>query len=156
MFYQYKDMVAKHTTVLNTILLWAVFVAIVFGINLMMEYVQGIIGSTQSFPLKGIGHTINTYMKIVLAWVGILSLYQAAVLYCRRHRIGSFLLKVGVCGYGVYIFHQFVLIYLYRQTSLPQILGSYWLPWISLLFAIIVSVVLTLLIRQTRLEKKYL
>lgn len=156
LFYQYKDTVAKRTTAPNTILLWVVFAVMVFAVNLIMEYVQGIVSTRPSIAIKAVGYSSSLYMKIALAWVGILSLYQTAVLYCRRHRIGSFLLKVGVCGYGVYIFHQFVLIHLYRQTSLPQILGSYWLPWVSLLFATTVSVLLTLFIRQTRLGKKYL
>ena len=155
LFYQYSDKIAKKTTVKSTVLLWCLFIVMVFLLNILMEN-NSFIASTSGFFIKIILKVINIYLKISLAWVGITALYQTAVIYCRKHIINKFLLNVGVCGYGVYIFHQFILVHIYDQTNLPQVLGTYLMPWISMIFTIAISVILTLLVRETKLGKMYL
>ena len=155
-FYQYKDEIAKRTSVKTVMAMWLIFVLMTFGVNIAMDFVRDVLYPYNIILMKGFGLIVNLYLKIALAWIGIVALYQTAVLFCRKHNVGRFMLKVGTCGYGVYIFHQFVLIHLYRQTTLPQIVGSIWLPWVSLALTVLVSVALTLLVRQTNIGKKYL
>lgn len=155
MFYQYSDKIAEKTTLKSTILLWCLFIVMVFSLNMLMES-NSFITSTSSFSIRVMLRVINIYLKISLAWVGITALYQTAVIYCRKHTINKFLLNVGVCGYGVYIFYQFILVHIYDQTNIPQILGTYLMPWVSMIFTVAISVILTLLIRKTKLGKMYL
>lgn len=155
LFYQYSDKIAEKTTVKSIILLWCLFIVMVFSLNILIEN-NSFIASTSGFSIRVVLRVINIYLKISLAWVGITVLYQTAVICCRKHAINKFLLNVGVCGYGVYIFHQFILVHIYDQANLPQILGTYLMPWVSMIFTIVISVILTLLVRKTKLGKMYL
>lgn len=156
MFYQYSETIAQRTTKSKTILLWILFAFWIYGANTLMDAISIKVGLATTVWEQGVLSVCRMYLKISLAWLGIWALYSTAVLYCRNHTISNFVLKVGVCGYGVYLFHQFILIYLYRLTSLPQILGTYWLPWMSLLITIVISVSLTLLVRKTSVGRKYI
>lgn len=156
LFYQYKVKIENRTNSQNTMLMWVIFIIMTFTVNTAMEFIQETFCSSNSVIEKCLGLAVNLYLKIALAWIGIMALYQTAVLYCRKFHIGKFVIKIGMCGYGVYVFHQFVLVHFYEQTSLPQMLGSLWLPFVSLFGTTLISVVLTLLIRQTKLGRKYL
>lgn len=153
-FYQHRKCIAEKTSLNNTLILWILFVFLVFVLNLIMEQTR-LIEANGYIVEIGI-KIVNVYLKICLAWVGITALYQSAVLFCKRRTITPFILNIGVCGYGVYIFHQFILKYLYYQTSIPLLFGAYSLPWVALLISFLISVSLTLLLRKTDLGKKWL
>lgn len=55
--------------------------------------------------------------------------------------------------YGVYIVHQFILIYLYYHTSYPVAVGSYLLPWVSFLVTLVSSVILVYAFRKMRIGR---
>ena len=55
-------------------------------------------------------------------------------------------------SFGVYLFHQIIIEVIYYKTSLPVLVGPYWLPWICLLITLPVSVVLVLLVRKANLK----
>lgn len=154
-FYQNSDWIAKHTNRTNTLIWWFAFIALAFGLNTIIEYNNEIMQGKEIF-LKAFLLEINVYLKIILAWTGITALYMTAVLYCRCHKISNLMLKIGACGYGVYVFHQFILTHVYYQTPLPELVGAYWLPWLSLVVTALVSIVLTLVVRQTTIGRKFL
>ena len=149
-----KDVIAAGATIKKTIVCWLLFVSLLVAINLFfdmsLKYVP------RDLVQKGLLLGFNTLLKVLLAWVGIYSFYLTAVLWCRRSQVKEWGLKVGVCGYGVYVFHQFILVWLYYYTCLPTLVGTYWLPWIGLIVATSVSLVLTLLIRKTSMGRKFL
>ncbi len=72
----------------------------------------------------------------------------------RRTCLPKSVLFCSSVSFGVYLFHQIVIEVLYYKTSLPVLLGPYWLPWIGLGVAMSVSVLLVLLVR--RLDLKFL
>lgn len=154
-FYQNSDWIAKHTNRINTLIWWFAFIALAFGLNTIIEYNNEIMQGKEIF-LKAFLLEINVYLKIILAWIGITALYMTSVLYCRCHKISNLMLKIGACGYGVYVFHQFILTHVYYQTPLPELVGAYWLPWLSLVVTALVSTVLTLVVRQTTIGRKFL
>ena len=59
----------------------------------------------------------------------------------------------NVLSMGVYVFHQFVLMYLYYHTSLPTICGSYLLPWVAILITFPTSIILSHFFRLNRIGK---
>ena len=153
LFYQNKDSIAERSNTKSILLCWAVFAILLVVINLWFIQSEKMAYSTWlSYVVLG----SNKILKNILAWSGITALYLTAVQYCRTHEISKFILKVGVCGYGVYVFHQFVLVWMYDKTSLPETLGTYWLPWVGLAITTVVSVLLTLAVRSTKFGRKFL
>ena len=156
LFYQKSEWIKQFTSIYKTIVVCGFFLLLVYLCNVIMERNLILTGGTQSMMMKLILIEINTYLKSGLAIVGITAFYMIAVLYCRNHSISPLLLKIGTCGYGVYIFHQFILVYIYRLTSLPMMLGTYWLPWFGFLVSVVGSLILTILLRKTHIGKQYL
>ena len=155
-FYQYKDIIAKNTTFKRCMMMCITFVVLFFLLNLLMEKFNILRESSDSVLTRTLFRVINLYLKAFLGWSGIVALYSFAVVYCRKNTLSNVIIKIGACGYGVYVFHQFILVYLYRYTSAPQLFGTYATPWILFLITVLFSVCLTLLIRQTSIGRKYL
>ena len=55
----------------------------------------------------------------------------------------------GYC-YGVYIYQQFILQYLYYKTSVPLLVNEYALPWIGFAVALVLSMLLCWMSLKTR------
>ena len=55
-------------------------------------------------------------------------------------------------SFGVYLFHQIIIEVLLYKTSLPVILGPYWLPWFSFIVALLGSVLLVQLLRKLNIR----
>ena len=153
LFYQNKDSIAERANAKSILLCWAVFAVLLVVLNLWFIHSEKLDCATW---LRSVVLGSNKILKSILAWSGITALYLTAVQYCRAHEISAFILKVGVCGYGVYVFHQFVLVWMYYKTSLPEMLGTYWLPWVGLAITTVVSVLLTLAVRSTKIGRKFL
>ena len=58
----------------------------------------------------------------------------------------------SVC-YGIYVYHQFLLKYLYYYTSFPNLVGYILLPWVSLVIVIVFSYLLTVLSLKTNIGR---
>lgn len=156
LFYQYSKKIASRCKINKVCLLWGLFVIAVISLYIVMEGNKQQIEICTSRYAKLPYYIANVYLKIIIAWIGITALYMTAVLYCKEHKVIDSVIKIGTYGYGVYIFHQFILIFLYRETSVPDLLGTYYLPWISFIFTIILSLVITHFVRKTALGRKYL
>ena len=95
-------------------------------------------------------------LKAIIGWFGIWALYLSASRFCQKHETSDWIIKLGACGYGVYVFHQFILVFLYRYTGLPAIFGTLWLPWIAFMITTSISLAMTMMLRKTQLGRKYL
>ena len=61
--------------------------------------------------------------------------------------------QFNVLSMGVYIFHQFVLMFLYYYTPLPSVCGSFILPWVAILLTLPLSLLLSYLFRLSKFGK---
>jgi len=75
------------------------------------------------------------------------------ILKCCRGTISSSVIKFGNLCFGVYLFQQFFLIALYNETSLPSLLGAYWLPWVGFIVTLFASIVCSTLVRKTTIGR---
>lgn len=65
----------------------------------------------------------------------------------------SWLAYLNFICFGIYIYQQFVLKFLYYSTSLPQLVGTYALPWVGCALTIVLSIVFTGLTVKTQIGK---
>jgi hypothetical protein len=157
MFWKYNKWFHDKDSVNNIFLSWVIFAILFVITNLLILHINSISSTQQlSLALKGSMLLAKTYSKALLGWSGIIALYLTSVYYCKKHALGKTIIKIGACGYGVYVFHQFILVYLYRYTGFPQWCGTYWLPWAGFGVTVVLSVILTLAVRSTKIGKKYL
>lgn len=153
-FYEWAYVIKEKSTKRKSIILWIIFSVLFIAVNLLREYNIAVLQNTPPLFYKAILIAINAYAKAVLAVVGIATIYVTASLYVGKHTVSKWMLDVGSLGYGVYIFHQFILRILYYQTDVPEIVGTIWLPWLGTMIALILSILLTLLVRKTSVGRK--
>ncbi len=79
----------------------------------------------------------------------LLSLANNARLQARIEKNDFLITMSGYC-YGVYIYQQFILKYLYYNTSLPNVVSEYALPWIGLGITLVLSLLLCHLTLKTK------
>ena len=84
---------------------------------------------------------------------GILTSYGIAVRYGMRNKSYSIVRTIALYSFGIYIFHQFILVYLYYHTSLPHRAHSYVMPWYALLITLFMSVIFVNLCLRTKIGR---
>ena len=154
--YRYGSIIQRYVSRHIIIMSWITFVILFVFLNLIMEYNRAFKESHANLLISIACGSANALLKAILGWSGIAALYLTASVYCMTHKVGPLIIKIGSCGYGVYVFHQFILVYLYRYTTLPGLVGTYLLPWLGFAITVIVSVMLTLLVRSTKVGRVYL
>lgn len=156
LFWRYSETIKQKCNITKCITAWMVFFVLFITVNLALFEIKDYRSSTDVAIFKGMLMASEKIFKAVLGWSGIFALYLTSIIYCSKRTIGKTILKIGACGYGVYVFHQFILLYLYHHTAMPSQTGTYLLPWIGMAITVVVSVCLTLAARQTKLGRRYL
>lgn len=88
------------------------------------------------------------YVKQLYATFGTIGIFIFCKYLGNKFEISDYLLQFNTCCFGVYIFHQFILEFMYYHTTLPLYCGSYILPWCGLIISFGVSFGLTYLLRR--------
>lgn len=109
------------------------------------EYINSFIAN------KYILFGIRACVDFLMAVSGIIFSYLLVCYYTSKPNfvLSSKVFYLSSVCYGIYVYHQFLLEYLYYYTSFPMIVGGILLPWISFILVVIVSYVLTVLSLKT-------
>ena len=153
MFWKYKDKLRTYANVKYITSLTILFAALLVTVNIYIEYTtKALVDADTLYKLMLM--LSKVLAKAILATVGISTLYLAASLYMEDHTLNKTVMTIGTMGYGVYIFHQFVLKYLYYNIPFPEQLGTTMFPCVGLIIAIAVSLLLTWGFRNTKIGRK--
>ena len=136
---------------------WIAFIAV----YLLIKYVVHSPLSTEGLPMvnKFIVLSLNKALQLVYSTLGVSAFYLTAMVLSGTSDLTpkeTLLVKIGGYCFGVYIFQQFILKGLYYNTSIPEKVGPYWLPWVGVLLALVISLFLTYLIRLTKIGREYI
>ena len=131
----------------------ALFVLLFIPLTLFREYLGEI--ETLNIIHKLIKVLLLTLSKLIYTIVGSFIFYVFVnYLIEKKHiKVPNWLTKFNYLCFGIYLFQQFILQVLYYKTSLPTILGSYWLPWVGFSITMIVSVLLSKLSLKTKIGR---
>jgi len=143
--YEYRDILARYGlfSVKAVLLLWVSYV--------MLVVVRQSLFDESSLLSQVMWKASLTSIDLLISCVGIIALYCTI----SRNTINiSFVPRPWVIRssdycYGVYVFHQFMLVFLYHYTSLVSNTNSYVIPWVGLVIAFSVSWCLTYLTLRT-------
>lgn len=120
-----------------------VFLLLFISMTLFREYISEIddltiISKLIKVSLLNISRLIYSIFGFFLFYIFINYLIEK-----RNIKTSKWLIQFNKLCFGIYLFQQFILQVLYYKTSLPTILGSYWLPWFGFVLTMIVSIILT-------------
>ena len=105
-----------------------------------------------TFIEKGLLFGLNGLVNIIISVTGVYLLYRIANISTIQKKIDGNRLLIKLSGYcyGVYIFQQFILRYLYYKTDMAHCIDPYVLPWVATVVTIALSLILTDLSLRTR------
>lgn len=94
------------------------------------------------------------FINIIYSVIGIAFWYCVAVRLSVQFPVVPLVVKqFNVLSMGVYIFHQFILMFLYYHTKLPMICGSWILPWGAIIITFPLSILLSYIFKSSKLGK---
>lgn len=131
--YCYKDTFVRKIS--NTpkliIVLWIVFMILFVTGTLLNGQLRSMKANyTQLLPRVLIQMAINM-VQILYSTMGLLSMYLTALLVVKKRTLRKEYVNFGNYCFAIYIFQQFILMYLYFHTSLFSMVGSFWLPFVG-------------------------
>lgn len=146
----HREAITAKTKGFHVVLVWISFlllyIVLSYARSLMATYLDE--GPVVEILKKGcrLGYTI----------AGMFAFYLTAVYAVQKVNLSQRYINLGTMCFGVYIFQQFVLHFLYYSIPLPSMVNSWVLPWLSFAIAVAVSLGLTYLLRITKFGRQIL
>lgn len=151
-----RNIIIKHlATCKQVITLTSLFfILFLFGIY-VREYIIDDKISNVDFISKALLYLTGKYIRIIYCIAGIFWIYALVnyLLDVKKLKVPQWVINLSAVCYGMYLFQQFILQYLYYYTNIPSIVGPYWLPWVGLAIATTGSYMLTVICRMTRIGR---
>lgn len=108
---------------------------------------------------KALRLSLMSVVRLSCASFGIYILYSISKMIVSSSQMstrgGKIMITLSENCFGVYLFQQFVLKLIYN-SHIPQVINPVCLPWISFAIALIISLLLTVCIRNTTIGKSLL
>ena len=100
-------------------------------------------------------HVLLNTAKMIYSSLGLATLFVIVGLSEQRRTspLPQWVTKVGALCMGVYLFQQFFLMAIYRCSSLPNTVDPYVMPWISFAVALLGSLMISYLLRLTKVGR---
>lgn len=131
--------------------LWIVYVALVIVRNAYMPETQG----PMSLIEKVVIVTIPRFVDLLMSCCGVLALYLSVCKVTTKegYRPKQWVINASDNCYGVYVYHQFVLVALYFFTPFVSFLHPLLTPWVGFVIILAISLLLTKLSLKTKIGK---
>lgn len=145
----------KFITKRNVLLVFSVYVILFVGLTTYVKSLGGVISlSNIEIINKIIYYGFKTFSKFIIAFCGVLTIFLL-INYVLLHieTFSETMIKASGLCFGIYIYQQFILKYLYYYTELPNQLSPYLLPWIGFIVALFLSFLLSYATHKTKLGK---
>lgn len=149
--YKHSDEIKNAITSQKLVISWIVF-AVLFVICRPFRDVL-VPSDTSSNIMKLLLIVGNHACQLLYASAGLVAFYCTAVYFTQRHQLSEATQKIAVCCFGIYLFQQFVLQFLYYKTDFPLWVGPFWLPWCGFVMALFVSYILSVLLLKTKIGR---
>ena len=135
----------------NIFLLWALYVTLVILVHTILPEVS----SSSHILEKIIVIGINNVTKLLMTVSGIMALYITICHFTTRNNYQpkQWIINASNNCYGIYVYHQFILVFLYFFTPIVAICNPLIVPWIGLIITLIISYVLTKVSLKTKIGK---
>lgn len=142
--YKKKDSIKAFNWRYSSLLGILFFLLFIVGTQVDRDILSVMVENSPFF-LKAIALLATKYIRVGYALCGIAFVYVSvnSLLKATRWKPSGWILELNATCFGIYLFQQFILQFLYYKSPIPSLVGPYWLPWIGLVVALLASYVLT-------------
>ena len=137
---------------LRIVITWLIFITLFIGFTIIKnKYLTT--NSEDTFITQVIVLSANKFATLIYSTLGIIAMLMTAISVTSRNSISPMIVKIGTYCFGVYIFQQFILQIIYYHTTLSQVVRNGVLPWLGFIVALIISLLLSYLLRLTKVGR---
>ena len=130
------------------------FCVLFYLLTLLKERIDvTIIMGGNQLVIKAIVASIKKTIQLVYSSVGIVMMLSLVGYFEKNHFVPKWMEKTAILSFGVYLFQQFILWGLYYHSSLPVLVGAYWLPVVGFICALFGSLLLSVAFRITKIGR---
>lgn len=90
------------------------------------------------------------YSALGVTTVTLLSIY---LIRSKKLKLSSFWINLSTYTFGIYVFQQFILMWIYYHTPLSKSISIDYLPWIAFAITITASLILSIIMRKNKVGK---
>ena len=143
-----NDVLKYKDSIVVIVLLWAVYLALVVVKNTLLPTMNSIMVIAEKIRVA----SLHGFVGLLLSCVGIMALYLTVCHFTEKENFCPKPWVIAASGdcYGVYVFHQFILVWLYFFTPLVASCPNAVVPWVGFAVALSISFLLTKLSLKTR------
>ncbi len=153
LFENREKVIKKCSNIPVILILWILYFGLLL-VNFLVVCPQGwefeVVGNERYMRI-----IISSVLKLFYSCCGILAIYLIVNTITDKpdFKPKQWIIESSNLCYGVYVYHQFILVFLYYHTALPLAVGSYFLPFVGFVITFIISVVLTKLTLKTKIGR---
>lgn len=151
--WKHRDIVKQKATT-HRILLWGgVYLVILISVLLVNQYLLSL--GNLTLPMKFARMLFGIYGMLLYALIGTIAmiLLSFRMPYPNTKKSISLIEQLGFMSFGIYLVHQMILKGIYYNSPIPQWVGTYALPWVGFVLAFIISIMIVLIIRKSRIGR---
>lgn len=153
---QKKDIkLSDYYTKRNTFILITTFIILFPILTLFVQQLNNQMWWDNMLTTKVLRIVVCNISKLIYSSIGVLMTLVIVGLYEKKRTtpLKNRVIIIGELCMGVYILQQFFLKAMYYYTELPFLIGPYWLPWVGFCVTLLGSVLLSWILRQTKLGR---
>ena len=111
--------------------------------------------SIDSISSKGLLYGIKGIFSLVACLCGIIALYGTvtSITSSNTFEMSPLIQKADKVSFGIYIYHQFLLVALYHYTPIVHYVNEWILPWLGFVVALFISWLLTSITLRFRMGR---
>lgn len=139
--WQYGDSYRNNIKLKKVIISWGVFAVIFIGLRLLTAHLVEV-SETAPFITKIVLKTTSTSCKMIYSMIGVIAMYSTAVWFSNNYMLSKSYINIGSLCFGVYVYQEFIIKYLYYFSDLSIKVGYINTPWIAFGVTLILSLLL--------------
>lgn len=149
--YKYSDSIKKWVRRRHIVIGWLLFAALFVIFRPLRDFL--VVPETSNLFRLFLIKIANHSCQFIYASAGSLIFYLTTLYYTQFYEIKTIIRKAATTCFGVYLFQQFILKFMYYKTSVPAFVGPYMLPWVGFIITLPLSYLVTTLILRTKVGK---
>lgn len=140
--WQYRDKYISRVSISSTLKYWVTFLAAFIVLrSLKADIVES--SELMNLPLKALLRMFSNVCTLIYSSLGLISLFFTSILFTQKYKLKAWYISFGSMCFGIYIFQEFIIKYLYYYTNLGEKVSYLLLPWIVFIITSVTSILLS-------------
>jgi hypothetical protein len=149
--YKHSERIKEFITPKNLVISWMLFIVVFVLFRPLKETI--VIGDQDIRLYKLLSSSARSACQLIYATIGTLTFYMTMVYCTRGKQLSKFTISLASCCFGIYLIHQFILMWLYYNTNFAILVGAYLMPWLGFAIVLTISYLLSFLLLKNKLGK---